>query len=155
VGTTPVPVVGRAPVAAPAKRGLIQIAAPAGIGAGQQFYADIKVADVKELTGSSFVLSYDPKIVDYVSTSEGPFMKKDGKPTSFSATANAADGTVTVTLTRAPNSGGLSGSGSIVSVLFRAKSKGPASFSFQSVSFTGADGKQHEMLPFTTAVNVQ
>jgi len=142
-------------VPAPVKRGLVQIAAPAGIDVGQQFYVDIKAGDVQDLAGASLVLSYNPRFVDYVSAAEGGFLKKDGKPTVYSATANAADGTLTIKLSRAPNSGGISGAGTLVSALFKAKAKGAASFGFQSVSFTSADGKPLEMLPFSTAVNVR
>jgi general secretion pathway protein D len=116
---------------------------------------DIKAGDVQNLAGTALVLSYDAKFVEYVATTEGVFLKKDGKPTLYSATANPAEGTLTVKLSRAPNSGGISGAGTIVSALFRAKAKGPASFYFQSVNFTAADGKPHEILPFSTAVNVR
>jgi general secretion pathway protein D len=137
------------------KRGLVQIAAPAGIDVGQQFYVDIKAGDVQDLAGASLVLSYDPKRVEYVSAAEGPFLKKDGKPTSYATTANTADGTLTIKLSRAPNSSGISGAGTLVSALFRAKAKGAASFGFQSVNFTSAEGKSLDMLPFSTAVNVR
>jgi general secretion pathway protein D len=150
-----VPPVAPVVVPAPAKRGLVQIAAPAAIDVGQQFYVDIKAGDVQDLLGASLVLHYDPRFVDYVSAAEGVFLKKDGNATLYSATANAAEGTLTIKLTRAPNSGGISGSGTLVSALFRAKGKGAASFGFQSVSFTSADGKPLEMLPFSTAVNVR
>ena len=143
------------PVAAQVKRGLVQIAAPAGIAIGQQFYADIKAGDVQNLAGAPFVLTYDPAFVEFVSATEGGFLKKDGKPTVFSALANAAGGTLTVNLSRPANSGGVNGSGTLVSALFRAKSKGAASFGFRSVNFTAADGKPVDMLPFSTAVDVR
>jgi general secretion pathway protein D len=152
---TTAPAVAPPVVPAPAKRGLVQIAAPAAIDVGQQFYVDIKTGDVQDLAGASLVLSYDPRFVDYVSAAEGIFLKKDGKPTLYSAIANTAQGTLIISLTRTPNSGGMSGAGTLVSALFRAKDKGAASFGFQRVSFTSADGKPLEMLPFSTAVNVR
>jgi general secretion pathway protein D len=160
VVTKPPPVVVLPPPANPAtpvqvKRGLVQIAAPAGIGVGQQFYVDIKAGDVTDLAGAPFVLTYDPALVEYVSATEGGFLKKGGKPTLFSVAADAAAGTLTVKLGRAPNSGGESGGGTLLSALFRAKAKGAASFGFRSVSFTTVDGKPHEMLPFSTAVDVR
>jgi general secretion pathway protein D len=142
-------------VPAPAKPGLVQIAAPAGIDIGQQFDVDIKAGDAQNLSGASLIMSYDPKFVDYVSAAEGPFLKKDGKPTLYSATANVANGTLTINLSRDPSNGGISGAGTLVSALFRAKGKGAASFGFQRVSFTSADGKPLEMLPFSTSVNVR
>jgi general secretion pathway protein D len=140
---------------APAKRGLVQIAAPAGIDVGQQFSVDIKAGDVQDLAGASLVLSYNPGLVEYVSATEGGFMKKEGKATIYSASANPAEGTLTINLSRASNSGGVTGTGTLVSVLFRAKSKGAASFGFQRVNFTSAAGNPLEMLPFSTAVTVR
>ncbi len=139
----------------PPKRGLVQIAAPAGVDIGQQFSVDIKAGDVQDLAGAALVLSYNPNLVEFISAAEGGFLKKDGKATIYSATASAAEGILTINLSRAPNSGGISGAGTLVSALFRAKSKGAASFGFQRVSFTSADGKPLEMLPFSTAVNVR
>jgi general secretion pathway protein D len=157
--TTPPPVeilpAPAKPAPAQAKRGLVQIAAPSGIGIGQQFYVDIKAGDVQDLAAAPFVLTYDPALVEFVSAAEGAFLKKGGKPTVFSSSANTAGGTVTVKLERTPNSGGVSGSGTLVSALFKAKSKGAASFGFRSVNFTAADGKPLEMLPFSTAVDVR
>jgi len=147
---------GKAPaVPTGPKRGIVQIAAPAGIDVGQQFYTDIKAGDVQRLEKASFVLNYDPKLVEYVSATEGTFMKKDGRPTLYSATPNATEGTLTVKLVRPTNTGGVSGAGTLVSVLFRAKSKGTANFGFQTVSFSTPDGNPHEMLPFSTAVTVR
>ena len=111
--------------------------------------------DVQGLAGASLVLSYDPRFVEYLSATEGGFLKKTGMPTYYSAVANAAEGTLTINLSCPPESGGATGAGTLVSALFRAKGKGAASFGFQSVSFTSADGKPLEMLPFSTAVNVR
>jgi general secretion pathway protein D len=155
------PVAQTTPVAAPSavptppKRGLVQIAAPAGVDIGQQFSVEIKTGDVQDLAGAALVLSYNPNLVEFISAAEGGFLKKDGKATTYSATASAAEGMLTINLSRAPNSGGMSGAGTLVSALFRAKSKGAASFGFQRVNFTSADGKPLEMLPFSTAVNVR
>jgi general secretion pathway protein D len=142
------------PPAAP-KRGLVQIAAPAGIAIGQQFYVDVKTADVADLAAAPFVLTYDPRLVEYVSATEGVFLKKDGKPILFSPVAAGSTGAVNVALSRAPNSGGVTGAGTLVSLLFKAKAKGTASFGFRSVNFTAADGKPVEVLPFSTAVDVR
>ncbi len=144
------------PVApAPPKRGLVQIAAPAGIGIGQQFYVDIKAADVQDLAGAPFVLTYDPARVEFVSATEGDFLKRGGQPTVFSVAAVPASGTLTVKLERTAKVNGVTGTGTLTSALFRAKSKGAASFGFRSVNFTTSDGKPHEVLPFSTAVDVR
>jgi general secretion pathway protein D len=152
---TPAPAVTPPVIPAPPKRGLVQIAAPAAIEIGQQFSVDIKAGDVQDLASVLLVMSYNPKLVEYVSATEGGFLKKDGKATLYSATANPAEGTLTLNISRTPGSGGMTGTGTLVSALFRAKSKGAASFAYQRVSFTSVDGKPLEVLPFSTAVNVR
>jgi len=155
VEVLPAPAKPAAPAApVPAKRGLVQIAAPAGIAVGQQFYVDIKTADVQDLAGAPFVLTYDPALVEFVLATEGGFLKKGGKPTIFSF-SSTTPGALSVKLERSPNSGGVSGNGTLVSALFRAKTKGTASFGFSSVNFTSSAGKPLEMLPFSTAVDVR
>lgn len=146
-----------AAVAGPAaqKRGLLQITAPSSISLGQQFSLDIKANDVKDLASSSFVLTYDPIFVEFVSVAQGSFLKSDGKPSTFSNTADKASGTVTISQARGAGLGGVSGGGTLATAIFRAKNQGPASFGFRNVSFMAADGKPLTMLPFSTAVDVR
>jgi len=139
---------------APQQRGLLQITAPSSISLGQQFSLDIKANDVKDLASSSFVLTYDPIFVEFVSVAQGSFLKSDGKPTTFSNTADKASGTVTISQVRGAGIGGVSGGGTLATAIFRAKNQGPASFGFRNVSFTATDGKSLTMLPFSTAVDV-
>jgi general secretion pathway protein D len=137
------------------QRGLLQIAAPPSVKAGQQFNIDIKVDAVTDLANAPFVLSYDPVFVEFVSMAEGPFMKADGKPTTFSSKAEPAAGSVSVDLARTASSGGVSGGGSLVTATFRAKNQGPAGFAFKSVGFRGVSGVALTILPFSTAVDIR
>lgn len=140
---------------APAPRSLLQIAAPSSVTVGQSFSIDIKISDVKDLANAPFVLTYDPVFVDFVSASEGSFMKKDGKKTVFSSMADSAGGTVTVSLKRAAGNEGVSGAGILASASFRAKNQGPASFAFRNSAFTSAYGVVLNILPFSTAVDIR
>lgn len=143
----------KAPV--PVQRGLLQIAAPPSAAVGQQFNIDIKVSDVTDLANAVFVLSYDPVFVEYVSIQEGPFLKKDGKQSTFISKTDAAGGAVSVNMARAAGSGGVTGGGSLATALFRAKNQGPAGFSFRNVGFTGVNGASLTILPFSTAVDIR
>lgn len=154
----PVPVVLPAavvPAPAPVQRSLLQIAAPSSVTVGKQFSLDIKISDVKDLANAPFVLTYDPIFVDFVAINEGAFMKKDGKATVFSSKTDSAAGTVTVTLGRTAGTGGLSGGGTLVTALFRAKNQGPASFAFRNSAFTSSYGSALNILPFSTAVDIR
>ena len=136
-------------------RGLIQIMAPSTIEAGQQFTIEAKVSLAQNLAGTPFTLVYDPGSVEFVSAVEGTFLNQDGKPTTFSALPDAAHGTVTVSMARAAGSGGVSGSGKLATVTFRAKKQGQTNFQFSNVNFTTADGVPFSMTPFVRPVDIR
>lgn len=147
----PVPVL----VPAPPQRALLQIAAPSSATLGQQFSVDIKITGVTDLANATLVLTYDPIFVEFVSMTEGTFMKNDGKPTTFSSKVDTAGGTVSVNLARTAGSGGVSGGGTLATAMFRAKNQGPASFAFRNVVFSTANGTAQTVLPFSTAVDIR
>ncbi|MGB9081608.1 MAG: cohesin domain-containing protein [Desulfuromonadaceae bacterium] len=164
VQKTPEPVVSQpvsippsalTPSPAPVQRTLLQIAAPSSVTVGQQFSLDIKISDVKDLASAPFVLTYDPVFVDYVSITEGAFMKSDGKSTAFSSKVDPAAGTVTVTAVRAAGNTGVSGNGTLATASFRAKNQGPASFAFRNTAFVTSYGAAVNILPFSTAVDIR
>ena len=165
----PMPVIKPAPVVTPVpeapetlltpapqvQRGLLQIAAPSTTSIGEQFSLDITISDVKDLANASFVLTYDPVFVDFLSISEGSHMKKDGKATTFSSKVDPLAGTITVTMVRAAGNIGASGAGTLASASFRAKNQGQANFAFKSTPFTSSFGAALDVLPFSTAVDIR
>lgn len=156
---TPVPTTSRvqlpAPSPVPIQRSLLQIAAPPSATVGQQFSLDIKINDVKDLFSAPFVLTYDPNFVDFMAISEGTLMNRDGKQTAFTSRSDAAGGTVTVELVRGAGNSGVSGGGTLATVIFKAKNQGPANFAFRSTAFTSASGAALNILPFSTAVDIR
>ncbi|MEI6208813.1 MAG: cohesin domain-containing protein [Desulfuromonadales bacterium] len=152
------PVTPAAPAAqAPktAQRSLLQIAAPSSVTAGQQFSVDIKVNGVADLLNASFILAYDPALVEFLSMTEGTFMKKDGTSTTFNSKAETSGGAVAVSLARKAGSSGVSGDGSLATVLFKPKKQGSAGFAFRNVGFSGVKGAALTILPFSTAVDIR
>jgi general secretion pathway protein D len=143
------------PAPDPAQRTLLQIAAPSSVTVGQQFSLEILISKVNDLANAPFVLTYDPALVDFVSISEGSFMKKDGKLATFDNVFNSADGTVTVMSGRGVGNVGVSGGGLLATASFRAKKIGPASFAFKNTLFTTTNGSALNILPFSTAVDIR
>lgn len=145
------------PVPAPAavRRSLLQLAAPLSATIGQQFGLDIKISEVNDLVNAPFVLKFDPALVDFVGISEGTFMKKDGKATTFGSMADSVAGTVTVTLGITAGNNGVSGGGTLATALFRAKKQGLATFAFGKSSFEASLGAALDILPFSTAVDIR
>jgi general secretion pathway protein D len=158
--TVPASAAGSAPPASPDAdagpgRGLIQIVVPPGIKVGQQFSLDAKISLARNLASAPFTLKYDPSSVEFVSAVEGTFLNQDGKPTNFSASPDAAGGTVTVILARTAGNGGVSGGGTLASFTFKAKNQGRTNFGFSKVNFTSADGVPFDMVPFVRPVDIR
>lgn len=154
--TTPsVPAAALVPAPVSVRRSLLQIAAPLSATVGQQFSLDIKISEVNDLVNAPFVLKFDPALVDFVAIGEGPFMKKDGKPTTFGSMADSVAGTVTVTLGLTPGNSGVSGGGTLATASFRAKKQGLANFAFGKSAFEASLGAALNILPFSTAVDIR
>lgn len=139
---------------APAKVSL-NINAPSAVALNDQFSIDIVASNLVNLSNAPFVISYDPVFLDYVGAREGPFLKSDGKPTSFQATGVKDSGQIAVDLSRADNSVGVKGSGTLATLTFKAKRKGTANLGLLKASFTDPEGKPLDVVPFNTVVEVK
>lgn len=133
----------------------VTIGAPSTVKVKDQFIVEIKATDAVGLQNAPFILAYDPIFVEYVSAAEGNLLKQDGKPVSFRATDDKNTGQVTFAMSRPADAGGVNGSGTLASITFRARNQGPASFGLMAVNFTGQGGKQFDVLPYNTVVEVK
>ncbi|GFE58752.1 cohesin domain-containing protein [Geobacter sp. AOG1] len=143
------------PTPEPPQRIMLNLLAPPTVKVSDQFRVEIKVSDARNLYNAPFTLVYDPLFLDFVGIEEGPFLKSDGKPTLFKTSLDANGGQVAVTLGRVGDVPGVTGSGTIVTALFKAKNQGPASLGFINANFAAPGGKPLETLPYNTAVEVQ
>jgi len=133
----------------------VTIGAPSTVKVKDQFIVEIKATDVVGLQNAPFILAYDPIFVEYVGAAEGNLLRQDGKPVTFRVTDDKNTGQVTFALSRPADSGGVNGSGTLASVTFRARNQGPASFGLMAVNFTGQGGKQFDVLPYNSVVEVK
>lgn len=80
----------------------------------------VGVSDVTDLYSYGLEITYDPTVLDYVSSSEGDFLKAGGMGTSFlSALQNGTEGKLIVGNTRLLNPPqGIDGSGALFSLTF-------------------------------------
>lgn len=102
---------------------------------GQQLTVQVNVANAINLFGAPFYLLYDPSRLDVVSATEGGFLKSDGQSTVFLNSIDAQKGQVIVGLSRLGSIGGVSGSGNLAAITFRAKATGAVTFTLQNVDF--------------------
>ena len=83
------------------------------------------VADVADIYNTVILLSFDPALARFCRGCRGIFFKKDGKTTSFNdAPVEKDKAQVSMNLSRPVNSGGVSGSGTLADITFKAKAKG-------------------------------
>jgi general secretion pathway protein D len=148
------------PVAAPAaspKSSQISLnfIAPASININQEFSVEVSASDVADLYSAPFVLTYDPTRLEFEEATEGPLLKKDGKPIVFQALGAQNSGQITINVSRTGNTGGVSGTGTLATAKFKAKSKGAAKMGFSTVYFTAPGGKRLEVVPFNAIVEVK
>ena len=155
-GRRPVPPPIPSPIAPPVvERGSMSLQAPSTVTVGQQFTVEVKADGVKELYSAPFNLIYDPLFAEFVSATEGGFLKQDGKPTTFSAVNDPAGGKVAITLHRTGDVGGVTGNGVLLTATFKAKNAGPLNLGFSSVNFTEVAGKNLPMVPYNVLVDVK
>ncbi len=109
---------------------------------GQEARFEITAGAIKDLYGTIISLSYDPKIVEFKSASEGALLKKDGQQTSFLFSNNIKAGTVDIYMTRIGDVGGVDGSGGLCALVFQGKSAGTSELAMRSVKLTNFKREQ-------------
>ena len=108
---------------------------------GDTFTLDILAEDVLDLAGWQFDIAFDPAALEAVSVSEGNFLKTSGSTTFFQGgSIDNAAGKITGLNAARLSSQGVSGTGVLLQVNFKAKSGGEtvlALHNFQFGSITG------------------
>jgi general secretion pathway protein D len=143
------------PAPAAGQKVMLQVGAPPSVASGEQFTLEVKLGPVNDLVKAPFVLGYDPLLVEFVAVNEGEFLKRDGVPTVFGNSVSPAAGSVTVNLGREEGRAGISGEGTLASLLFRAKQKGAAAFSLRDAGFSRSGGGQLELSTSGATVEIQ
>jgi general secretion pathway protein D len=121
----------------------------------QQFTADIMVAGANNLFSAPFKVVFDPALLEVLSVAEGDFFNKDGKPSNFTSKPENSAGILDARFFREANTGGVSGSGKLFSVNFKAKAPGVASIGFTGIKLTGEGYKPVESTPYNTVIEVK
>lgn len=145
-----------APVPPPqSRRASLSVSAPAVVKQDQQFTADIMIAEANNLFSAPFKVVYDPALLEILSVAEGDIFNKDGKPSNFTAKIENASGILDARFFREKTSGGISGTGKLFSINFKAKTPGVASIGFTGIKLTGEGYKPVESTPYNTVIEVK
>jgi general secretion pathway protein D len=93
---------------------------------GQTFAVDVDLSG-DNIYSVPLQIGYDPKTLQLLNVSNGTLLSKDGQIVSLTRRDDPSTGSVTITATRPPNAGGISGQGSVFTLTFMAKSPGESS----------------------------
>lgn len=132
-------VVERDPAIEPLRSGLRMILEPAVIDveAGELFEVEILVDAADPVAHLPLTLVFDPSVVEFVRLIAGDFF---GGAADAEVLANSTrPGVVVVGASRLGRAQGVTGSGSLATVMFRAKSAGETTLGFARVNALGAD----------------
>ena len=90
----------------------------------QTFTVNIVISGAQNVYSVPLQLNYDPNKLQLINVSNGGFLSQDGQTVALVHREDETTGTLQITATRPPNSGGVSGQGSVVTLTFMAKASG-------------------------------
>ena len=108
---------------------------------GDTFTLDILAEDVLDMAGWQFDIAFDPTVLEAVNVSEGNFLKTGGATTFFQGgSINNAAGKITGLNSARISAQGVTGTGTLLQVNFKAKSGGETKLELQNFQFGTVTG---------------
>ncbi|MEA5112693.1 MAG: type II secretion system protein [Geobacteraceae bacterium] len=133
----------------------LSIGAPAAVAPGRQFNAEIRIAGASDLSKTPFKLAFDPAVLEFIGALEGNFLKQGGAKTDFRTSLDRQSGTLEVIMGRSAGGSGASGSGTLATIIFKARKPGYAGLGLQNATFATSKGAPVEVTPYSSAVEIR
>lgn len=108
-------------------------AAATEVALNQPIVVNLNIENVASLFASPMRIAFDSKVLRLTEVQRGAFLSSDGAQVTFSETKLADPGGVIVSMNRVPGSGGVSGSGTLLTLKFQAVGRGVAMLSFDEL----------------------
>ena len=120
------------------------------------FTLNIRAEDFTDLAGWQFDIVFDPAALEAIDVSEGDFLKTDGGSTFFqSGSIDNAAGKITGLSAARLSTQGVSGTGTLLQVRFRAKSRGETELGLQKFQFGSTSGDSIPAGPHEIRITVE
>ena len=108
---------------------------------GDTFTFDIRAENVSDLAGWQFDITFDPAILEAIDVSEGDFLKMGGGATFFQGgSIDNAAGKITELSAARLSTQGVTGTGTLLQVRFKAKSAGETELALHKFEFGAGTG---------------
>ncbi len=136
--------------------GIDYVFSESSIHSGDPFTLDIRAANVSDLAGWQFDITFDPARLEALGVTEGDFLKSDGGTTFFqSGRIDNAAGNITGLIAGRISEGGVSGSGSVLQVRFKAKSEGETELALENFVLGSSGEKSISAGPLEIQITVE
>ena len=109
---------------------------------GDTFTFDVRGENVSDLAGWQFDIAFDPAILEAINVSEGDFLKTDGGTTFFqSGRIDNTAGKITGLKSARLSDSGVSGTGNVLQIKFKARLHGETRLALQNFKFGSSTGE--------------
>jgi general secretion pathway protein D len=116
---------------------------------GSTFTVNILLSGAQNVNSVPLQVSYNSKLLQVVNVSNGGFLSQDGQAVALVHRDDDQTGTLQITATRPPGSGGVSGQGAVVTLTFVAKAPGQSPL---TIARGGARDPNLQSMPVSGAV---
>jgi general secretion pathway protein D len=121
---------------------------------GSLFQVAVNVQDGNDLVSVPMQIQFNPKVLQLQNVDPGPFLSKDGKPATV-VHRDDGNGLVTIGATRPPQATGVSGTGSVCLLTFKAVAPGDSAISFVKVGAKNSAQLALAATPMNAVVHVK
>lgn len=104
------------------------------VNVGQKVAVEVMVQNVQDLFSVPFVLGFDPAVVELVEVHHGGFLGGGEQPAALVHRVDKEKGTAIISLSRPPGASGVSGSGSLATLVFQGLAPGGTRLAIQQIA---------------------
>ena len=123
---------------------------------GDEFALNIHASNVFDLSGWQFDIGFDLSMFDVMDVIEGDFLKSDGSTTFFrKGRMDNTAGKITGLIAGRLSEGGVSGNGSLVKVMLKAKAQGKTQLTLENLLFGSSSGENIPVDPIEITIDVK
>lgn len=119
--------------------GNVVLLARTGPTGGSELHLAVEAREVDGLYGAAFDLGYPAAVLDFEGVTQGDFLSRDGVQVSLQVAEET--GNLIVGVTRLGTAAGVSGTGTLLTLRFRAVASGSGSLTFSRTQAVDAEGE--------------
>jgi general secretion pathway protein D len=108
---------------------------------GQSFNVNLVMANATDLFSAPLQIKYDPKVLKLTDVVQGSLMSSDGQQVTFTKNILNDTGEADITLNRLPGTGGVTGSGMLLTLSFTTLARDTTSVSIPAFSPSNSQGQ--------------